>query len=115
MVAQEGRVDVIGVGAQIGGIGLLQGGGVGGDRLLIACAPNHLHQLAVGVAEGEVEQGGDAGGIVGGDIGEALPDLGDQIGVGLQGGGGGLDPVQDLHIGGDVAGVKFLGSVQPEA
>ena len=115
MIAQEGGIDVIGVGTQICLIRLLQGGGIGGNSAGITRATDHRGDLAVGIAEGKIKQAGDAAFVILGQLLEAFPNLCHQISIRLQGGSSLLDPAENLHILGGVAGNEFLGSIQTEA
>ena len=115
MVGKEGSIDVIGIGGQVGLVGLFQSRCIGCNGAGIAGGPDHIGDLAVHIAEGKVEDAGDAALVVFGDLTEILPDLGHQIAVGLDRSGHFLDPAEDFHILGDTAGVELLGSIQPEA
>ena len=115
MVGQEGGIDEIGIAAPVGRVRLLLGGGEGGDGFGVARAPEDGDNLARGIAEGEVEDAGDAAGVVIGDGGEALPDLRHEIHIGLDAPGGVHQEGQHLAVFGRASGVELLGGIQPEA
>ena len=111
MIAEEGRVDVVGIGAGVGGVCLFQSLGISGDLAVIAGIAEDGDDLAAGTAEGEVEETGDAAGVVVRHRAEAVPDLCHQIGIFPVGCGSLLNPGQDLHVHGGVAGVELLGGI----
>ena len=115
VVGEEGGVDVVRVFGPVGVIRLFLGRGKGGDGFFVVNSPEHGGDLAAAVPEGEVENAGDAAGVVVGDGAEALPHLRHQIGIGVNAPGGFRQEAQHLDVPGGLAGEILLGGIQPEA